>query len=79
MLSIVASAEEQPAWVPKFTKVGFKKMKIPADVYAMILWEYERKKISLEVDDDQNSNTGCPSQCNKTNRVLESHEIHIMS
>ena len=66
----VAFANEQPAWVPKFTKVGFKKTKIPPDVHAMMLWEYERKKSSLEVKDDENSNTGCPSQCNITNRFM---------
>ena len=68
----VAFANEQPAWVPKFTKVGFKKTKIPPDVHAMMLWEYERKKSSLEVKDDENSNTGCPSQCNKTFLITES-------
>ena len=36
--------EEQPAWVPKFTKVGFERSSIPPDVYAMLLWEYERQK-----------------------------------
>ena len=44
LLSILGSDEEQPAWVPKFTKVGFEKTKIPADVYAMLLWDYERRK-----------------------------------
>ena len=43
-------AEEQPAWVPKFTRKGFEKTKIPADVYAMLLWEYERQKTSIKDD-----------------------------
>ena len=40
----MGSNKEQPPWVPKFTKVGFAKTKIPADLYAMLLWEYERRK-----------------------------------
>jgi len=43
-LTMAGSNEEQPAWVPKFTKVGFEKTKIPADIYAMLLWEFERQK-----------------------------------
>ena len=71
----VAFAKEQPAWLPKFTKVGFMKTKIPPDVYAMMLWEYERKNIFLSYShkddkDDGFRQTGCPSQCNKTNRFM---------
>ena len=50
ILSAVSNTEEQPAWVPKITKVGFKKTKIPPDVYAMLLWEYERNKSFLKYE-----------------------------
>ena len=66
----VAFAKEQPAWLPKFTKVGFMKMKIPPDVYAMMLWEYERKNVVLESLGDGLRHTGCPSQYNITNRFM---------
>ena len=46
----MATTEEQRKWVPKITKSGFEKTKIPSDVYAMLLWEYERKKSSLNED-----------------------------
>jgi len=48
MLRMVAGNNEQLAWVPKFTSVGFEKTKIPPDVYAMLLWEYERLKYSMK-------------------------------
>ena len=33
--------------MPKFTKVGFEKISIPPDVYAMLLWEYQRQKATM--------------------------------
>ena len=39
--------KEQPSWVPKFTKIGFEKTKIPKDVFTMLLWDYQRKKSIL--------------------------------
>ena len=48
----MALTEEQPAWVPKFTRKGFEKTKIPPDVYAMLLWDYERQKTSFKVNSD---------------------------
>jgi len=47
ILHLMALNEEQPAWVPKFTKVGFEKTKIPPDVYSMLLREYERVKSTM--------------------------------
>ena len=47
ILHLMALNEEQPAWVPKFTKVGFEKTKIPPELYAMLLREYERVKASM--------------------------------
>ena len=46
----MALNEDQPAWVPKFTEVGFEKTKIPSDVYKMLLTEYERVKPSMIVE-----------------------------
>ena len=46
----MALNEEQPAWVPKFTEVGFEKTEIPADVYKMLLEEYEKVKPSMQVE-----------------------------
>jgi len=43
MLSSKTKEEEQKAWVPKFTEIGFEKTKIPPDVYKMLLWEYEKE------------------------------------
>ena len=43
MLSSKTKEEEQKAWVPKFTEIGFEKTKIPTDVYNMLLWEYEKE------------------------------------
>ena len=45
---MVAQNKEQPFWVPKFTSLGFEKTQIPEDVYAMLLWEYERLKYSMK-------------------------------
>ena len=42
-LNVIALNEEQPAWVPKFTEVGFQKTAVPADVYSMLLSEYVRQ------------------------------------
>ena len=47
ILHLVSTCKEQPAWVPKFTELGFKKTRIPPDVYAMLLWDYERQKPSM--------------------------------
>ena len=44
MIRMMAGTIEQPAWVPKFTKLGFEKTMIPPDVYEMLLWEYRRLK-----------------------------------
>ena len=41
---LMARNEEQPAWVPKFTKVGFMKTRAPPGVHAMLLWEFARNK-----------------------------------
>ena len=55
----MALNEDQPAWVPKFKEVGFEKTKIPADVYKMLLKEYERAKPSIIVE-------GCAKTVNKS-------------
>ena len=39
-----ALMKDQVEWVPKFTQVGFEKMKIPADLYKLLLEDYERAK-----------------------------------
>jgi len=39
-----ALMKDQAEWVPKFTQVGFEKMKIPAELYRMLLEDYERVK-----------------------------------
>ena len=44
--------KEQPTWVPKFTKEGFEKIRIPPDMYTMLLWDYERQKPSM-IDEPQ--------------------------
>ena len=36
--------KEQPEWVPKFTQTGFEKLKIPSDLYRMLVDDYERVK-----------------------------------
>ena len=43
MLSSKTKEEEQKAWVPMFTELGFEKTRIPPDVYNMLLWEYEKE------------------------------------
>ena len=43
-LLLIAAPKGQPAWVPKFTTVGFEKRRIPQDAFAMLLWDYQRKK-----------------------------------
>ena len=48
VLRTIAGNKEQPLWVPKFTNKGFEKTRIPPDVYAMLLWEYERLKNSMQ-------------------------------
>jgi len=50
ILHLMALNEEQPAWVPKFTEVGFEKTEIPSDVYKMLLEEYEKVKPSMQVE-----------------------------
>ena len=47
ILNLVVMNKEQPSWVPKFTKNGFEKTKIPKDVFTMLLWDYQRKKSIL--------------------------------
>lgn len=44
LLNLVALNKEQPPWVPKFTTVGFDKLKIPTELYSHILTEYNRLK-----------------------------------
>ena len=44
---LMARNMEQPAWVPKFTKMGFVKTRTPPDVHAMLLWEFDRNKSFL--------------------------------
>jgi len=46
-LQLIAIPKEQPAWVPKLTTDGFKKTRIPPDVFAMLQWDYQRKKSFL--------------------------------
>ena len=36
--------KEQPELVPKFTQTGFEKLKIPPDLYKMLVDDYERVK-----------------------------------
>ena len=36
--------KELPEWVPKFTQTGFEKLKIPSDLYKMLVNDYERVK-----------------------------------
>ena len=36
--------KELPEWVPKFTQTGFEKLKIPPDLYKMLVDDYERVK-----------------------------------
>ena len=36
--------KEMPEWVPKFTQTGFEKLKIPPDLYKMLVDDYERVK-----------------------------------
>ena len=47
MIKLVARNKEQPAWIPKFTEVGFEKTKIPPDVYKMLLLDYGREKFFM--------------------------------
>ena len=42
-LNSITKEEEQKAWVPMFTELGFEKTVIPTDVYNMLLWEYEKE------------------------------------
>jgi len=44
LLDLHAMNSLQPEWVPKFTKVGFEKTKIPADIYKRIMLEYKQLK-----------------------------------
>merc|ERR1719483_844092 len=41
LLYLQALNQQQPEWVPKFSKVGFEKTKIPEDIYKRILSEYK--------------------------------------
>ena len=50
ILHLMALNQDQPAWVPKFTKVGFEKVKIPAEIYQMLIKEYERIKPGMRVE-----------------------------
>ena len=52
LLNLVGLNKEQPPWVPKFTKVGFEKLKIPAELYSHILTEYERLKKATQPKED---------------------------
>ena len=47
LLNLIALNKNQPDWVPKFTKVGFEKVKIPPKIYSVILTEYKSRKSSL--------------------------------
>jgi len=47
---LMALNEEQPDWVPKFTKVGFEKTKIPSDLYTELLREYQRVKQNMVLE-----------------------------
>ena len=44
LLNLIALNKKQPDWVPKFTKVGFEKVPIPAEIYSSLLAEYEKLK-----------------------------------
>jgi len=50
ILNLIALNEEQPEWVPKFTEVGFEKVKIPPNVFDMLQKEYERLKPFMFVE-----------------------------
>ena len=47
ILNLMALNEQQPDWVPKFTKAGFKKTKIPADVFEALLSEHKRLRLHM--------------------------------
>ena len=44
LLNLIALNKKQPEWVPKFTKMGFEKVPIPAEIYSDLLAEYEKLK-----------------------------------
>ena len=44
LLNLIALNKKQPDWVPKFTKMGFEKVPIPAEIYSDLLAEYEKLK-----------------------------------
>ena len=44
ILNLIALNKKQPDWVPKFTKLGFEKTRIPDKVYSKLLSEYEGLK-----------------------------------
>ena len=46
LLNLLALNKNQPDWVPKFTKLGFEKAKIPPKIYSVILEEYKKRKSS---------------------------------
>jgi len=67
ILHLNALNEDQPAWVPKFTKIGFEKIKIPADIYRMLIKEYERVKPSMQVE-------GCAKAVINCEEIIDSED-----
>ena len=67
ILHLNALNEDQPAWVPKFTKIGFEKIKIPADIYRMLMKEYERVKPSMQVE-------GCAKAVINCEEIIDSED-----
>ena len=49
--NLMALNTEQPAWVPAFTETGYLKLSIPADLYRVLLLEYERARPGMVVED----------------------------
>ena len=43
----MAMNKKQPGWVPKFTEIGFEKIKIPKKVYAALKKEHKKFKSQM--------------------------------
>ena len=44
LLALLAADQEQPAWVPRFTRTGFMKTTIPTSLWRRLATDYERVK-----------------------------------
>ena len=67
LLNLVALNKEQPDWVPKFTEIGFEKVKIPDDLFTSLKAEQERLKSQMVVE-------GCAKAVINCEEILDNPE-----